>query len=111
MDSYYIIIKKGKNMTSKTFNLGELKTLIAYDLSPCEISAEDIHKENSQLWTSFLLGKESFSLPNTTLLTKLNRQDAENAFREAVKKASSKEKITKLFVVDVSDKKAFIENN
>ena len=82
-------------MTSKTFNLGELKTLIAYDLSPCEISAEDIHKENSQLWTSFLL----------------NRQDAENAFREAVKKASSKEKITKLFVVDVSDKKAFIENN
>ena len=93
-------------MTSKTFNLGEVKTLIAYDLSPCEISAEDIHKENSHLWTSFLLGKESFSLP-----TKLNRQDAENAFREAVKKASSKEKITKLFVVDVGGKDAFIENN
>lgn len=98
-------------MTRKTFNLGEVKTLIAYDLSPCEISAEDIHKENSHLWTSFSLGKEVFSLPNTTLLTKLNMQDAGDAFREAVKKASSKEKITKLFVVDVSGKDAFIENN
>lgn len=88
--SYYNKERK-KDMKNTEIKCTVTKTIITYDLSPCEISAEDIYNENSQLYTSISAeNKGSFSLPNTTLATALNRQDAENAFREAVKKASSK---------------------
>ena len=107
-----VIIRKEQDMTSTTITLKLTKTIITYDLSPCEISAEDICNKCSKLYTSISGENQgSFSLPNTTLSTTLNKKDAEKAFKEAVKKASSKEKITKLFVIDVSNKKVFIENN
>lgn len=99
-------------MTNTTITFGGTKTIINYDLSPCEISAENICNVNSQLYTSISVKDGgSFNLPNTTLATTLNVQDAEKVFREAVKKVSPKEKITKLFVIDVNNKNAFIENN
>ena len=93
-------------------NFSNTKTIITYDLSPCEISAQDICNEDNRLHNTISVKDEgSFYLPNTTLRTTLGKKDAEDAFRAAVSAASKDEKITRLFIVEVDEKNGFIENN
>lgn len=90
-----------------------IKTIITYDLSPCEISSQDICEQDKR-FHDFISFEDngSYELPYTTLRTKLNRKDAIEAFKNAVKKASDgNETITRLFVVEVDGKNGFIENN
>lgn len=97
---------------STTINFTNTKTIIAYDLSPCSISAQDICDEDSRLHNGISVENEGrFELPNTTLRTSLNKKDAEKAFRQAVYAASKYETITKLFIIEVDGKNGFIENN
>lgn len=97
---------------STTMNFSNTKSIITYDLSPCEISASDICKEDSRLYNYISVKNEGdFNLPNTTIRTSLNKEDAEKAFRKAVYSASHYETITKLFIVEVDGKNGFIENN
>lgn len=97
---------------STTMNFSNTKTIITYDLSPCEISAQDICNEDNRLHNTISVKDEGiFNLPNTTLSTTLSKKDAEDAFRAAVYAASKNEKITRLFIVEVDKKNGFIENN
>lgn len=97
---------------STKINFSNTKSIITYDLSPCEISASDICKEDSRLHNYISVeNKGNFNLPNTTIRTSLNKEDAETAFRNAVYSASSYETITRLFIVEVDGKNGFIENN
>lgn len=97
---------------STTINFSNTKTIITYDLSPCEITAQDICNEDKRLMNTITVKDEGeFNLPNTTLRTTLNKEDAEEAFRTAVYAASEDEKITRLFIIEVENKNGFIENN
>jgi len=99
-------------MKNVRISFDETTTIITYDLSPCKISADDICEENSMFHTSFYVKDNIlFNLPNTTLLTVLDKNDAEKEFREAVENLDSKEKITKLFIFNVSGNDAFVEND
>jgi len=95
-----------------TINFSATKSVIMYDLSPCAVTAKDIASESSNLDASISLkDKGEFNLPNTTLVTKLNKEQAEKEFRQAVYRANPYEKITTLFIVEVDTKNGYIENN
>lgn len=97
---------------STTMNFSNTKSIISYDLSPCDISASDICKEDSRLHNYISVKNEGdFNLPNTTIRTSLNKESAEKAFRNAVYSASSYERIKRLFIIEVDSKNGFIENN
>ena len=93
-------------------NFTETKTIITYDLSPCEITAQDICDQDKRFYTT-ISGEESgtFNLPNTTLRTTMDKNTAVDAFKNAVYKASKDEKITRLFAAEVYGKNGYIENN
>lgn len=95
-----------------TINFSNTKSIITYDLSPCEISAKDICDEDNRLYNFISVKDEgSFNLPNTTIRTSLNKVEAEKAFRKAVNAVSPYETITRLFIIEVDGKNGFIENN
>ncbi len=97
---------------STTINFSNTKSIITYDLSPCKISSKDICNEDSRLYNYISVqNRGSFNLPNTTIRTSLNKEDAEKAFRKAVYSASHYETITRLFIIEVGGKDGFIENN
>lgn len=97
---------------STTINFNNTKSIITYDLSPCEISSRDICNKDIRLFNYVSVkGEGDFNLPNTTIRTSLNKEEAEKAFRQAVYSASRYEKITRLFIVEVDGKNGFIENN
>ena len=59
---------------STTINFSNTKSIITYDLSPCDISASDICKEDSRLHNCISVKNEGdFNLPNTTIRTSLNK--------------------------------------
>ena len=100
-------------MTTKksTINFSLTKTVITYDLSPCNISVQDIcSKDNRFKNTVTIKNVGTFDLPNTTVQTSLSINDAVSAFRTAVANVSKDETITKLFAIDVSQKDGFVEN-
>ena len=87
------------------------KTIITYDLSPCNISVNDICNEDSRFKNTITITNVgTFDLPNTTVQTSLIKEDAIAAFKNAVSKAGKYETITKLFAVDVYQKSGNIEN-
>ena len=99
-------------MKNGNIKFGETASIVTYDLSPCNISAEDICEENSKFKTYHVVaGVGIFDLPNTTLITNLTKEEAENQFKKAIKNIDPDEKITKLFIFNVSGRTAFIENN
>ncbi len=91
----------------------ESKTLITYDLSPCKITVDEICAQNSNLENYISIkNKGAFELPNTTILTKLTKDTAIEAFKKAVSNASNdKEKITRLFAAEIYQKEGTVENN
>lgn len=100
---------------SKIFNFTNKSSVITYDLSPNETSAHEIELQSTKLHTTVTINKVTYSLPNTTLNCFLNREDAEKEFRNALSKAlkinNKKDKITKLFIMEVNSQKGFIEND
>jgi len=97
--------------------------IVTYDLSPCEVSAEEIADNSESNFLVKIVTQDSstkketkYQLPNTTLLTKLDYSKIKTEFEKALKKASkekgtSEEKITKLFIAKLADKIGYIENN
>lgn len=99
-------------MKSAKFMFGETTTILTYDLTQSNISAEKICDENPMFHTTFYVkGNIPFNLPGTTLLTIQNKDDAEKGFRNVVNKLDPNAKIKKLFILNVSDMDAFIEEN
>lgn len=98
---------------SSSINFTNTKTILTYDLSPCEITAKDICNEDGRFYDYIsIANKGKFYLPNTTLRRSLNRDEAELAFKNAVDSASfGRETITCLLVVEVDEKNGFIEND
>lgn len=93
-----------------TFN--KSKTIITYDLSPCNISSQNICDQDSRLFNTVSIENDGiYQLPNTTIITKLSIKEAVNAFRKAVSDIDSNVKITKLFAVVIENQKGYVENN
>lgn len=91
----------------------ESKTVITYDLSPCKITVDDICAQNNSLSNYISIRNDgTYELPNTTIITALNKDAAIEAFKKAVREASGNtEKITRLFVADIYQNKGHVENN
>lgn len=99
-------------MKSAKFMFGKTTTILTYDLAQSNISAEKICDENPMFHTTFYVkGNIPFNLPSSTLLTIQNKDDAEKGFRDVVNKLDPNAKIKKLFILNVSDMDAFIEEN
>jgi len=91
---------------------GAVKTVITYDLSDNDVSAGTIAAQSNTLYTTITVGGTSYNLPNTTLCSTLTtKDDAEAEFRSAFAQTGSKAKITRLFVIEVFEKRGYIENN
>ena len=97
---------------SSPINFTNTKTILTYDLSPCEITAKDICNEDRRFYNYiFIADKDKFYLPNTTIRTILNKEEAKIAFKTGLDSASfGRETITCLLVVEVDEKNGFIEN-
>lgn len=93
------------------FNFQYSKTIITYDLSNNDVSANTIAAQSNSLNTNIYVDT-SYNLPNTTLSSNLETaKEAEAEFRSAFAKTGSDAKITRLFVIEVQDKNGIIENN
>lgn len=95
------------------FNFSYTKSIITYDLENNDISASDIAKQSKHLFTDITV-KNKYGLPFSTLGSDYTRDKAIKEFEEALDKAkeekNSKSKISKLLVVEVDGKEAFVEN-
>ncbi len=103
-------------MAKTTFTWGTPKSLITYDLSNNDVSAQQIaEKSNGRLFTTVSISNDShkYLLPNTTLYFNGSINDAETVFRQAFNQAKnyySSCRINRLLITDVKNMNAFIED-
>lgn len=103
-------------MAKTTFTWGTPKSLITYDLSNNDVSAQQIaEKSNGRLFTTVSIRNDShkYLLPNTTLYFNGSINDAEIVFRQAFNQAKSYYsscRINRLLITDVKNMNAFIED-
>lgn len=103
-------------MAKTAFTWGTPKSLITYDLSNNDVSAQQIaEKSNGRLYTTVSLSKDTheYLLPNTTLCFNGSKNDAETVFRQAFNLAKnyySSCRINRLLITEVNHMNAFIED-
>ncbi len=96
--------------TNFNFYDRNVQSLVIYDLEDNDVSASDIAKQSDNLFYNIKIGNERYILPFSTLNSNLSKDKARDEFKRAFKATGSKSKISKLLVVEVDGKKAFVEN-
>lgn len=92
------------------FRFINAKSLITYDLEDGDVSADDIAKQSNNLFTYITVKNNEYQLPFSTLRSNLSGDNAKAEFKRAFKATGSKSKISRLLVVEIDGKDAFIEN-
>lgn len=104
--------------TAVKFNIS--KIIVTYDLSPNDISAQEIADASNGMFHTTITTQnlQSFTLPNTTLESDktLSAGQAAIVFKQALmaaklKKGFSLASITRLLCYEVAFKGGYIENN
>lgn len=105
-------------MAKINFTWGKPYTLITYDLSDNNVSAQQIADNSAGLLhTTVSINGDShvYALPNTTLCFSGSKADAERVFRQSFDRAKnpyfySPCKISRLLITEVSNMSAYIED-
>ncbi len=107
-------------MSSTKVQLNVSKVIVTYDLSPNDISAQEIADASRGVFNTMIVmnNSRSFLFPNTTLETStmFTAEAAANAFKQALlaakrAKGFSRATISRLFCCEVAGKGGYIENN
>ena len=116
VDSFKLSHERRIPMAQTNLIWGTPVSLITYDLSNNDVSAQQIaEKSNGKLSTTVSLSNDphKYLLPNTTLCFNGSRNDAETIFRNAFNQAKnyySSCRINRLLITEVKSMNAFVED-
>lgn len=87
------------------------RSIINYDLEDNDVSANEIADHSKYLNTILHVNDKDYDLPMSTLTCILKRDAAINEFYRALKSSGSESEVLRLYVVEVDNKDAYIEND
>ena len=87
------------------------RSIINYDLEDNDVSANEIADQSKYLNTILHVNDKDYDLPMSTLTCTLKRDAAINEFYRALKSSGSESEVLRLYVVEVDNKNAYIEND
>ena len=89
----------------------KVRSIINYDLEDNDVSANEIAAESKYLNTILHVNNKDYDLPMSTLTCPLGRDAAINEFYRALKNSGSESEVLKLYIVEINNKDAYIEND
>lgn len=99
-------------MTATNFKFSKNESIINYDLTSNDVSAQEIANASNGVLKTYIpmKGGIKYCLPNTTLYCTLSRDNAKSTFISAFNLTGSRAYINRLFITEVNDQIAYIED-
>jgi len=99
-------------MAETNFKFSKNESIINYDLTPNDISAQEIADASNGVLKTYIpmKGGKKYHLPNTTLYCTLLRDNAKTSFINAFHSTGSRATVNRLFITELNEQIAYIKD-